>query len=235
LDFGIAEAGAPAWEIALDPEHQLVLRGRIDRVDIYRQGERVFCVVMDYKSSVRKLDKILLGHGIQLQLLGYLAAVRRWPAAFFQAKELVPSGVFYVNLRGQFENTGSREEALGNADENRRMAYRHQGRFNAEHLTQLDRAGTADQFNYRLTKEGKIHGNSAEALSCKDFEGLLDEVEEKLRVIGQRIFAGEAKVDPYRKGNATACEYCDYRAVCRIDPWTHVWRVLRAVDPEESA
>lgn len=235
LDFGIKDAAAPAWEIELDAEHQLVLRGRIDRVDIYRQGERVFCVVMDYKSSARKLDKILLGHGIQLQLLGYLAAVRRWPPEFFQAKELAPSGVFYVNLRGQFENPGSREEALENADKNRRLAYRHQGRFNAEHLTQLDRAGAADQFNYRRTNEGKIWSNSPEALSCKDFEGLLDEVEDKLRVIGQRIFAGEAKADPYRKGSATACDYCECQAVCRIDPWTHVWRVLRAVESEESA
>jgi len=60
-------------------------------------------------------------------------------------------------------------------------------------------------------------------------------VEDKLRVIGQRIFAGEAKADPYRKGSATACDYCECQAVCRIDPWTHVWRVLRAVESEESA
>jgi ATP-dependent helicase/nuclease subunit B len=235
LDFGTKDAAIPGWKIELDPEHQLMLRGRIDRVDVYRQGERVFCVVMDYKSSARKLDKILLGHGIQLQLLGYLAAVRRWPADFFQAREVVPSGVFYVNLRGQFENTGSRTEALGNADKNRRMGYRHQGRFNAEHLAQLDRAGAADQFNYRLTTGGKLFGNSSEALRGEDFESLLDGVEEKLRTIGRRIFAGEAGVDPYRKGVATACEYCECQAVCRIDPWTHAWRVLRAVETGEES
>jgi ATP-dependent helicase/DNAse subunit B len=46
--------------------------------------------------------------------------------------------------------------------------------------------------------------------------------------MGGRIFLGAAQVDPYRKGTATACDFCDYRAACRIDPWTHQWRVLRA-------
>jgi len=49
-----------------------------------------------------------------------------------------------------------------------------------------------------------------------------------LRGLGRRIFAGEAAVDPYRMGGKNACEYCDYRAACRINPWTHAWRVLRA-------
>jgi len=34
---------------------------------------------MDYKSGQKKLDKILVEHGVQLQLLAYLAAVRHWP------------------------------------------------------------------------------------------------------------------------------------------------------------
>jgi ATP-dependent helicase/DNAse subunit B len=34
-------------------------------------------------------------------------------------------------------------------------------------------------------------------------------------------------VDPFRKDKETACKFCDYRAICRIDPWTHSWRVLR--------
>jgi len=42
-------------------------------------------------------------------------------------------------------------------------------------------------------------------------------------------------VDPYRKGSETPCEYCDYRAACRIDPWTHHYRVLRAPPKETGA
>ena len=69
---------------------------------------------------------------------------------------------------------------------------------------------------------------SAEALPRAEFETLLDRVETQLREMGRAIFSGEAKVDPYRKGSETPCEFCDYRAACRIDPWTHRYRVLRA-------
>jgi ATP-dependent helicase/nuclease subunit B len=61
-----------------------------------------------------------------------------------------------------------------------------------------------------------------------EFEKLLDRVEIQLRDMGRAIFSGRARVDPYRKGAGTACEYCDYAAVCRIDPWTHQYRVLKA-------
>jgi len=47
-----------------------------------------------------------------------------------------------------------------------------------------------------------------------------------LKMMGQEIFSGLAKVSPYRKGATTACDQCGYQSICRIDPWTHTFRVL---------
>ena len=229
--FGLDDAGLPAWEIDLRGGHKLALRGRVDRIDLCRDGDRALAVVMDYKSGARKLDKLLVAHGVQLQLLAYLAAVRRWPAAFFGAEKIVPAGVFYVNLRGQFEGGGSRAEVLADPDTARRRAFRHSGRFDAGFLDRLDRRRARDQFNYQLNQDGSVRANSAEALPGGDFAALLDQVETQLRTLGDKIFSGAAAVDPYRKGSATACDFCDYRAACRINEWTHEWRVLRAKEP----
>ena len=280
LEFGIGTGGAPAWEIDLGAGHRLALRGRIDRIDLCREASgRALCVVMDYKSGQRKLDKILVEHGVQLQLLAYLAAIRSWPPevwagldlpAFFSfpinlvaadvsplhliqsnvradsrrllrfrgskhefIREIAPAGVFYVNLRGQYESRGTRDEALADADGARKRAYRHAGRFDASALSKLERAGAADQFNYRLNQDGGVRANSVEALPRAEFEALLDRVETQLQEMGRAIFSGAAQVDPYRKGHETPCEFCDYRAACRIDPWTHRYRVLRS--PAEKA
>jgi ATP-dependent helicase/nuclease subunit B len=236
LDFGFDNSPAPAWEIDLGNGHQLALRGRIDRIDLYREsGDRALCVVMDYKSGQRKLDNILVEHGVQLQLPAYLAALRYWPRpeALLGVKQLVPAGVFYVNLRGQYENGGTRAEVLEDAITARKRAYRHTGRFDASALPKLDSVKAADQFNYQIKKDGSVRANSVEALSRAEFEKMLDHVEAQLTEMGRAIFSGETKVDPYRKGSATACEFCDYRAACRIDPWTHQWRVLRAQPLDE--
>jgi ATP-dependent helicase/nuclease subunit B len=229
--FGLDSPGLPAWNIDLGQGRTLALRGRVDRIDLCHAGGESLAVVMDYKSGARKLDKIFIEHGVQLQLLAYLAAVRRWPAEFFGAKKIVPAGVFYVNLRGQFESGSSRTEVLDDPDAARRLAYRHSGRFDAAFLDNLDRDHMRDQFHYQLNKDGTVRSNSAESLAGGEFAALLDQVEAQLRNIGERIFSGAAGVDPYRKGAATACDYCEYRAACRIDEWTHEFRELRAAEP----
>ncbi len=168
---------------------------------------------------------------MQLQLLTYLNVLRHWadPRRALGVARLTPVGVFYVNLRGQYESGGTRAEALGDAGDARKRAFRHTGRFDASVLPKLDRLGTADQFGYQRNQDGSLRKGSVEALSRAEFEKLLDRVETQLREMGRAIFSGEAKVDPYRKGNETPCEFCDYRAACRMDPWAHRYRVLRAV------
>jgi ATP-dependent helicase/nuclease subunit B len=84
-----------------------------------------------------------------------------------------------------------------------------------------------DQFNFRLKNNGELYAGSAEALPRENFAALLDGVENQLCELGCRIFSGAAAVDPYCQGTQTPCEYCDYRAACRIDEWTHAWRSLR--------
>ena len=234
LGFGGKDERAPAWEMDLAGGHKLALQGRIDRVDLWRDknSDSALAVVTDYKSGGMKLDSLLMQNGIQLQLLAYLGALRHWKNSreVFGAEKIIPAGAFYVNLRGEFKGGGSRAEVLGDAGA-KKMAYRHNGRFDASELCKFDRRtemGKGDQFNFRLTKNGGLPANSPEALPRDHFNALLDGVEAQLRAMGGRIFSGEAKVDPYRRGTQTPCDFCDYRAACRIDTWTQEWRVLRA-------
>ncbi|MBU6409288.1 MAG: PD-(D/E)XK nuclease family protein, partial [Verrucomicrobia bacterium] len=235
LEFGTGESPETAWELDLGNDRRLALRGRIDRVDTCSDpgGPGALAIVVDYKSGGKKLDATLLAHGIQLQLPAYLNVLRHWknPARVFGAEALVPAGVFYVNLRGESESAKSRDEALGQADAARRTMWRHTGRFDAAALPKMDSKGACDQFNYRLTGSGKLHGGSHEAMPRAGFGQLLESVEARLREFGDAIYSGAASVDPYRKGRQTPCEFCDYAAVCRIDPWTHAFRVLRAEKP----
>jgi len=236
LGFGGKDDRAPAWELDLGGGHKLALQGRIDRVDLWRDpaGDAALAVVTDYKSGGKKLEKILVENGVQLQLLAYLGALRHWknPRDISGREKIIPAGAFYVNLRGDYNGGGSRTEILADAGESRRKAYRHTGRFDAGVLDQLDHIRAKDQFNYRLKNNGELYAGSTEALPRVEFEKLLDGIETQLRALGERIFSGAAQVDPYRKGKQTPCEYCDYQPACRIDKWTHEYRVLRAEQVE---
>ena len=239
LDFGGGDARLPALELDLGSGHRLALQGRIDRLDLWREpgSDTALALVLDYKSSGKKLDAILMENGVQLQLLAYLNVLQHWadPRGVLGVARLIPAGVFYVNLRGQYESDNTRAEALNDAGKARRLAYRHTGRFDASALPKLDRLGMADQFNYQRNQDGSLRKGSVEALPRPVFEKLLNRVEMQLVEMGRAIFSGVAKVDPYRKGSETPCEFCDYRAACRIDPWTHRYRVLRATAKETDA
>jgi ATP-dependent helicase/nuclease subunit B len=238
LPFG--EEGNPAWRIPLGDGHTLELHGRIDRVDLYRNSATgtAHCVVVDYKSSRKQLDSVLLAHGLQLQLLAYLNVMRQWPNERepFGPNRLVPAGVFYVSLRGRYERGNSRLDALVDPEQSRKRAYRHAGRFDLAALRYLDGSGArnGDQFNYRVTKDGELHRNSRECLSTSEFVELLDTVEANLKSMGAEIFAGAAAISPYRKGFATACDQCEYRPICRIDPWTHPFRLLKKIEDDNE-
>jgi len=236
LPFG--EEGVPPWCLDLGQGRRVEIYGRIDRVDLLNEPgtDNAACVVVDYKSSQKQLDDLLIANGLQLQLLTYLNVLCQWPNPMetLGAAQLQPAGVFYVNLRGKYAREQNRVEALANAGQARKSAYRHAGRFDVTYLRQLDRRSDAkqgDQFNYRLTKDGQIFKNSTEALGREEFRSLLAMVETQLKEMSQQILAGRTSVDPYRKGAATACDQCQYQAICRIDPWTHRFRAL--VGPEE--
>jgi ATP-dependent helicase/nuclease subunit B len=239
LAFGIGDQAMPAWELELDASHRLAIIGKMDRVDLWVNPDRdeALCVVMDYKGRTHKLDLLMLAHGLQLQLPAYLCVLRHLPnpAPVFGVARLIPAGIFYVNLRGQYAPGETRDEVLSRIQEARARAYQHTGRFDLAALRKLDNrpgAKIGDQFNYRLAKTGTPHQNVRDAMDSSAFADFLAAIENHIARLGRAIFAGVAKIDPYQKGNDRPCALCDYQSVCRIDPWRHAYRVLRKAESE---
>jgi ATP-dependent helicase/nuclease subunit B len=232
LGFGMASGGLPAWELDLGGGRRLLFRGVIDRVDLYRAGggEEALAVVVDYKSGARKLDKVKMAHGLQLQLAAYLGVLRHLaePEKFFGAARLIPAGVFYVNLRGQFERGQTRSDVLRDRESVRQSRYQHSGRFDFAALRQLDNRGLPQgtQLKFRLKKDGQPMASNTDLMPSAQFRQLLDQVEEQLVRMGREIYSGEIGLNPFQKGRERACDKCDYKGICRFDPWTHSFRVL---------
>jgi ATP-dependent helicase/nuclease subunit B len=256
LGFGLPGSPLPAWRLDLADGRALALRGRIDRVDLCRDEKtgETFAVVVDYKSSPKKLDPLKITHGLQLQLLAYLNVLRssrREEAPSSQsainqslltsaATPLRPAGVFYVPLHGTSGSTGERAEILSEDEAARRATYQHAGRFDFAQRALLDaRLGgvASGQFRYTLNKDGGLSKRGGDALPTAEFTALLTQVEANLRRLGDAIFAGETSVSPVRlSASDKACDRCDYRPICRFDPWTQPYRTLaRPAAKEEEA
>src|SRR6185437_16095964 len=141
---------------------------------------------------------------------------------------LIPAGVFYLNLRGDYAGGDFRDEVLNDSDAVQ-SAYKHSGRFDFAKLKYLDNSGanSGTQFNYRLTNAGAFNKTAKGPMDSAEFEQLLTDVEANLVRMGQNIYQGAIKPNPYQKGKDRACGNCEYQGVCRIDPWMHQFRVLQ--------
>jgi ATP-dependent helicase/nuclease subunit B len=229
LEFGIsADSPLPAWRIELDGGRALLLRGRIDRLDLCAAPDgTTLAVVLDYKSSPRKLDATKLHNGLELQLLSYVGLLRGvTPVATLP--KLKPVGAFYVGLRGQFDKSPARrDEALDDVPAKRRRSFRHSGRFDESACAQLDSSDEGEQFS--------MHHASKNKMASTDFEQLIADVEGHLRRFGNEILNGAVAVAPYRKGNETSCDRCEFASVCRFDSWTEPFRKLASPPKPEKA
>jgi ATP-dependent helicase/nuclease subunit B len=232
LGFGMAETGLPAWELDLGGGHRLLFRGVIDRIDLCASGEKdaALAIVVDYKSGARKLDKVKMAHGLQLQLAAYLSVLRHLadPKQTFGVARLIPAGVFYVNLRGQFERGHTLAEVLSEREAVRQSRYQHAGRFDFAALRYLDNRGLPQgtQFKFKLKKNGEPMASNTDLMPSAQFRQLLDQVEELLVRMGREIYSGNIGLNPFQKGKERACDKCDYQGICRFDPWSHSFRIL---------
>jgi ATP-dependent helicase/nuclease subunit B len=238
LGFGAGDEKLPALDLDLGSGHRLIFRGKIDRVDLCRGGgnDEAFAVVIDYKSGALKLEDVLMANGLQLQLAAYLSMLRHLADAreLFGVRRLVPAGVFYVNLRGQSESGKTRTAVLQSREQFRQKRYQHLGRFDGAALRFLDNRGASEgaQFKFKLKKDGSPYGNNTDMLKTGDFRKLLDHVEAELVRMGREIYDGVISLNPYQKGPTVACDNCDYKSICRFDPWTQPYRVLKAAREE---
>ena len=147
----------------------------------------------------------------------------------FNVARLLPAGVFYVSLKSGSKPGLHRIEAREDPHDLRIESYQHRGRFDGDRLDQFDRLSETNgtQFRFSKNQDGSFSKKGNEAMPAAQFRALLKHIEDFLRHYGQAIHAGDARVSPFRKGKETACDRCDYRPICRFDPCTELYRVLR--------
>lgn len=233
IGFGLDGSILPPIKIEIDDKHQMLITGRIDRIDIFfKDNQSLPCVVIDYKSGAKNIDPLLLANGVQLQLPLYLLLLRQIERfdALDKNRKIIPVGVFYANLRGEFKSVKSRNELFAEPQKAFRLAYQYHGRFNAAYLHLLDSRPDGEnsgQFNYKLTKDGGIYFNCVEPMDSKNFEDIAEHIRNFVLDYGKRIYGGDFSIDPWKKKNGdSACDNCLYSSICRIDFLNHKWRVF---------
>ncbi len=199
----------------------MILKGRIDRLDICVSEGVKYLRVVDYKSGSRKFDPTLLVHGVELQLPLYLAVALREQRRLEPQLEVSPAGMLYYRVQDPMI-AGDREKITGDINGMLRKKLAFTGIVNSDPAvlslmdSDLMTTGASDIIPVKLVKGGSLSANS-HVLSGEDIGLAARYVGETVRSLGSRIRGGEIAVSPYRYKKKEPCRFCAYRGVCGFD------------------
>ena len=189
--------------------------GRIDRVDIMEDQNKVYVKVIDYKTGNTSFDLVYLYHGLQLQLMIYLDGALKVEQKKYPDKEIVPAGVFYYNIKDPMiqEKIDADVEAVS-AVLMKELKINGLVQADAELVRRMD--NSLGSIPVAFNKDGSFRKNSSVADRAQ-FTVLGRYVRTKIEKIRSSILEGDARVSPYELGKKNACTYCPYMTVCGFD------------------
>lgn len=200
------------------------LQGRIDRLDTVEDDANVYIKVIDYKSGNTAFDLNQIYYGLSMQLIVYLTAAEEIVQNSSQGKKIIPAGVFYYRIddpvierpEGDYSEETIRKTIL----EQLKMS----GLSNADKkvLALIDRAFEKEAsvkssiIPVELTAKGEF-GAYSQVAAGEDFKVLAQFVRGQILKEGTEIMEGRIEAAPYRFGDKTGCDYCEYAGICGFD------------------
>ena len=189
--------------------------GRIDRMDVLKEDNRVYVKIIDYKTGNTSFDLVSLYHGLQLQLVVYMDAAVLAEQKKYPECQAEPAGIFYYNVKDPMIQANMEADMEAVAPQLLKEL-KMNGLLAADSglIRKMDR--TLASLPVSFNKDGSLRKNSSVA-TREQFRLLNAYVKKKISDIRGEILSGDAEVSPYELGKKNACTYCPYQGVCGFD------------------
>ena len=188
-----------------------VLRGFIDRVDVWHTAGSSYYRVVDYKTGRKDFDYCDVFNGVGLQMLLYLFALRSSGDPTI-GKHPVPAGVQYFPARAPYLSTdGMLDDA--SAEKERKPQWKRKGLLlQDEAVLQAMEPGEPSRMSYSIRKDGTFSGDLADREQLKLLEKYVFHI---LGRLVDDLASGSVEPNPYTRGSShNACAYCPYGSIC---------------------
>lgn len=189
-----------------------ILRGFVDRVDVWCEHGNHYFRVVDYKTGRKDFDYCDVFNGVGLQMLLYLFALEDNGESVVGQRP-IPSGVQYFPARAPLITSDGRltdEEA----EDARVKEWRRKGLLlnNEDTIHAMEPNENPLRLCCTRKKDGTLSGDLADR---QQLRMLRDYISRILGRMVDEIASGKVEPNPYTRGsNHDACAFCPYGAVC---------------------
>ena len=191
-------------------EGKVSLGGVIDRVDTMEKGDKKYFRIIDYKTGNKDFNLGEVLYGINAQMLIYLLSLSRDTGEKYGGS--TPAGLLYINATDKAFNTEhTTEEEL---EKQKQFRYKMKGMVldEAEVITGMEHEPSGKFIPIEFDKSGNLGGN---VVSSEQMEKIRRKLDAVIADMGNSLHEGKIDDLPFSAGSGSACDYCDFKAVCR--------------------
>ena len=215
FDFG-KDSRTKNIKISEDGDFVLELTGIADRVDGWKNDNKLYIRVVDYKTGTKTFTLSDVCYGLNMQLLLYLYVFKKYGKDIY-GEDVVPAGVLYVPARTK--NVQNEKNIDKDKVESERLSSIKRSGLILNSNEVINAMENTDEHIYlpiKLKKDGMPDRNSTKNLADENrFENLMKYIETNLEKLSEEMFKGEIKAFPYYKSSTdNACVYCDFKDAC---------------------
>ena len=205
FELKLGSGGLPPLKVETPEGRTVTVGGTIDRVDLYRTSKGDYVRVIDYKTGRKEFRLSDVLHGMNMQMLVYLAAL-------VENGGSLPAGILYMPSAGPLV---SAERGM-DEDKIRREAEK-QLRMNGLVLSdgeiiQAMEEGAKGRFIPAALKDGAPTRTSS-VLEPEALRTVLNYSTRLIATMADELCRGRVEAEP-NLVNTSACRYCPYDAVC---------------------
>lgn len=201
---------------------RIVISGIVDRVDVWKNGGKVYVRVVDYKNRAQHFSLDSVRHGFNIQMLIYLFALCRAPGAKFKRSAGISEGETLIPASVVYLSSGISAVPLTDYSDEETISALAEKQILREGVI-LDEPEVIEAVSHSHDKNLLLGASSkkGEALSGasligkEELDALCVDIEDTIRAIGEEIFAGRASALPVQNGANDPCKFCDMLPVCR--------------------
>lgn len=215
LSFG--DRGTLPAVVVSEPDAELRVGGKVDRVDGWVKDGKLYLRVVDYKSGRKAFDLSAVRMGLDIQMLLYLFTLQKEGAAHF-GREIEPAGVLYLPARDEILSA-ERNIPPEKLQSELEKQLKRSGLLLAEpEVLQAMEHESLQEPHYlplRVGRDGNLGGSIASAAQL----GKLGRyVETLLHEITREVRDGNIDADPCcHSEDDSFCQYCDWADACHFE------------------
>lgn len=198
------------FEVELDDSTRIVLRGKIDRVDMFENDGKQYVRVIDYKTNAKEFDLADVYHGINMQMILYLMAITD------NSKTAVPVGVLYMPAVIKDVKT-ARKFGKNTTEEDRVTAEKSKLFIRNGLVIRQDDEKVMEAMKepqYIKIKNKTLPDGLSSIIPFDSFIELQDFAKQKLVEMATKLKDGKIPTEPIKQQDKCACDYCDYWSIC---------------------